>query len=68
MASKSAPCHASKSRGVAIGDWRMVLKCADTFSKQTEAVQTAITLGATLREIEEYLDYLDMSKEVTDAE
>ncbi len=41
---------------------RLLLEQTDTFLERTEAVKTALSLGMPLREIEEYLDWLDMAK------
>ena len=39
---------------------KLLLEHADTFVKRSEAVKTALCLGMPLREIEEYLDWLEM--------
>jgi len=38
---------------------KLMLEHADTFLERTEAIETAISLGMPLREIEEYLDWLE---------
>jgi hypothetical protein len=38
---------------------KLVLEKAGTFVERTEAVRTAMSLGMPLREIENYLDWLD---------
>ncbi len=47
---------------------RLLLEQADTFVKREEAVRTAIELGMPLREIEEYLDWLEMVRAGSDDE
>jgi hypothetical protein len=39
---------------------------AHTFSERTEAVKAALALGMPLREIEQYLDWLDHAKRQRD--
>jgi len=46
---------------------KLLLEHADTFLERTEAIKTALSLGMPLREIEEYLDWLDMMKSDQDA-
>jgi DNA-binding transcriptional MerR regulator len=41
---------------------KLLLEHADTFLERTEAIKTALSLGMPLREIEEYLDWVDMMK------
>ncbi len=41
---------------------KLLLEYADSFLERTEAVKVAMSLGMTLREIEEYLDWLDASR------
>ena len=41
---------------------KLLLEHSDTFVERTEAVKTALSLGMPLREIEEYLDWLEMVK------
>ena len=41
---------------------KLLLEHAGTFLERTEAVKTALSLGMTLAEIEEYLDWLEMVK------
>jgi hypothetical protein len=38
---------------------KLLLEHADTFLERAEAIKTALSLGMSLREIEEYLDWLD---------
>jgi hypothetical protein len=38
---------------------KLLLEKAGTFLQRTQAVQTALSLGMPLREIEQYLDWLD---------
>ena len=37
-----------------------MLEHADTFLERTEAIKIALSLGMSLNEIEEYLDWLDL--------
>ena len=39
---------------------KLILEHAGTFVERTEAVDTALSLGMSLREIEEYLDWVEM--------
>jgi hypothetical protein len=39
---------------------KMMLENAETFLDRTEAVETAISLGMPLSDIEQYLDWLEM--------
>jgi len=41
---------------------KLLLEKADTFLDRAEAVKVALDLGMPLREIEEYLDWLEMVK------
>jgi hypothetical protein len=41
---------------------KLLLEYADSFLERTEAIKVAMSLGMALREIEEYLDWLDASK------
>lgn len=41
---------------------KLLLEHADTFLERTEAIETALSLGMPLHEIEEYLDWLDGSQ------
>jgi DNA-binding transcriptional MerR regulator len=41
---------------------KLLLEHAGTFLERTEAVETAISLGMPLNEIEEYLDWLDATR------
>jgi hypothetical protein len=41
---------------------KLLLEYADSFLERTEAIKVAMSLGMTLREIEEYLDWLDASR------
>lgn len=45
---------------------KLLLEHADTFLERTEAVKTALSLGMPLREIEEYLDWLEVMKSQPD--
>ena len=47
---------------------KLLLEHADTFLERTEAIKTALSLGMPLREIEEYLDWIDMMKSNQDGE
>jgi hypothetical protein len=38
---------------------KLLLEKAGTFLERTDAVRTALSLGMPLREIEDYLDWLD---------
>ncbi len=40
---------------------KLMLEQSSTFLDRTEAVKTAVSLGMSLHEIEEYLDWLDVS-------
>jgi DNA-binding transcriptional MerR regulator len=42
---------------------KLMLEQADTFLERTEAVEIALSLGMPLREIEEYLDWLEIARE-----
>ena len=44
---------------------KLMLEQADTFLERTEAVKTAIGLGMPLKEIEDYLDWLDLIRPQT---
>ena len=41
---------------------KLMLEHADTFLERTEAVRIALSLGMPLEAIEEYLDWLDMTR------
>ena len=41
---------------------KLLLEHAGTFSERTREIETALCLGMPLREIEEYLDWLDSSR------
>jgi hypothetical protein len=43
-------------------DAKLLLERAGTFLERTEAIKTAVSLGMPLREIEEYLDWIDTVK------
>ena len=45
--------------GMAYEIAKLLLEHAGTFLERTEAVETAISMGMPLHEIEEYLDWLD---------
>jgi hypothetical protein len=38
---------------------KLLLEHAGTFLERTEAIKTALSMGMPLREIEEYLDWID---------
>jgi len=38
---------------------KLLLEHADSFLERTKAIETAVSLGMPLNEIEEYLDWLD---------
>jgi len=40
---------------------KLLLEQADSFLERTEAVKTALSLGMPLREIEEYLDWIEVA-------
>jgi hypothetical protein len=40
---------------------KLLLEHAGTFVERTEAIEISLSLGMTLNEIEEYLDWLDSS-------
>ena len=40
---------------------KLLLEYADSFLERTEAIKVAMSLGMTLHQIEEYLDWLDAS-------
>ncbi len=40
---------------------KLLLEQADSFLDRTDAVKTALSMGMSLREIEEYLDWLEAS-------
>jgi hypothetical protein len=41
---------------------KLILEQADTFLERSEAVEIGLSLGMPLREIEEYLDWLEMMR------
>jgi DNA-binding transcriptional MerR regulator len=41
---------------------KLLLDHAGTFLERAEAIETALSLGMPLHEIEEYLDWLDMAR------
>jgi DNA-binding transcriptional MerR regulator len=41
---------------------KLMLEHAGTFLERAEAIRTALSLGMPLREIEEYLDWLDATR------
>ena len=41
---------------------KLMLENAGTFLERTEAVETAISLGMPIHEIEEYLDWLELTR------
>ena len=41
---------------------KLMLEHAGTFLERAEAIQTALSLGMPLHEIEEYLDWLDATR------
>jgi hypothetical protein len=41
---------------------KVMLRSATTTAERTEAVEIAVRLGMSLREIEEYLDWLDLNR------
>jgi len=41
---------------------KLLLEHADTFLERTEAIETALSLGMPLHEIEEYLDWVDSAR------
>ena len=45
---------------------KLMLEHADTFLKRSEAVRTALNLGMSLHDIEEYLDWLEMMRSERD--
>ena len=45
---------------------KLILDHAGTFVDRTEAIETALYLGVPLRQIEEYLDWLDMIRSQAD--
>ena len=45
---------------------KLLLEHADTFLKRTEAIETAMSLGMPLHEMEEYLDWVDTVKSQPD--
>jgi hypothetical protein len=45
---------------------KLMLEHAGTFLERTEAVRVAVSLGMPLREIEEYLDWLDATRDPLD--
>lgn len=45
---------------------KLMLEQAGTFLERAEAVKTALSLGMPLWEIEEYLDWLDLTRPATD--
>jgi hypothetical protein len=51
----AAPRHGGMSHEIA----KLLLEHAETFLERTEAIKSALSLGMPLREIEQYLDWLD---------
>ena len=47
---------------------KLLLEHADTFLERTEAVETALSLGMPLQDIEQYLDWLEMLNSQLDDE
>ncbi len=47
---------------------KLLLEHADSFTERKEAVRTAMQLGMPLRAIEEYLDWLDLLREMLEKE
>jgi hypothetical protein len=43
---------------------KLLLEQADTFLDRTKAVETAMSLGMPFNEIEEYLDWLDQTRDI----
>jgi hypothetical protein len=41
---------------------KLMLEYAGSFLERTEAIKTALSLGMPLHEIEEYLDWLDLTR------
>ena len=40
-------------------DWKSTLKHAETTPERIKAIRRAISLGAIIHDVEQYLDYLD---------
>ena len=47
---------------------KLMLEHADTFLERTEAIETALSMGMPLQDIEEYLDWLEMLSSQVDDE
>ncbi len=47
---------------------KLLLEHAGTFLERTRAVEVALSLGMPLREIEEYLDWLDATRPIRTGE
>jgi hypothetical protein len=43
---------------------KLMLEHAETFLDRTKAIETAMSLGMPLNEIEEYLDWLDQTRDL----
>ena len=43
---------------------KLILEQAETFLDRTKAIETAMSLGMPLNEIEEYLDWLDQTRDL----
>jgi DNA-binding transcriptional MerR regulator len=43
---------------------KLMLEQAETFLDRTKAIETAMSLGMPLNEIEEYLDWLDQTRDL----
>jgi hypothetical protein len=43
---------------------KLLLEQAETFLDRTKAIETAMSLGMPLNEIEEYLDWLDQTQDL----
>jgi hypothetical protein len=41
---------------------KLLLEHADTFLERTEAVEIALSMGMSLKDIEDYLDWLDVTR------
>ena len=52
----------SSARAMAHEIGKLLLEYAGSFLERTEAIKVAMSLGMPLREIEEYLDWLDASR------
>ena len=54
--------HATDPHRQPNAEWKRILGRAATSSQRSAALRAAIVMGATFKEIEEYLDYLEATR------